>query len=440
MNSAGGMNTVKYASSFPISIIESGPAAGVLASKFLATVLRLDRVLTFDMGGTTAKAGAVVNGVPDIAHEFEAAGKTHSGRSIKGSGYPVRHPFIDLAEVSTGGGTIAWVDKGGAIRIGPESAGAEPGPAAYGKGGENPTVTDCNIILGRLNPDYLLGGNMRINSKLSIMAIESKVASHLGIGVHLAALGMIRLANNFMAKAISIVSLERGRDPRDYALIAFGGAGPVHACELAEEMHMDTVIVPPHPGLFSAYGLLTLDITREFSFPVLLRQVGALNAFFKQVRVQVRRSLSDEGFSKFYFEEFVDLRYQGQSYELTLPFNASIDLRKEFDKKHTAIYGYSSREPIEPVNAKIRAIVPIKKVRIERRETVQARAKASGDRGVYFGAAPDRVPIYKRDDQSLGSYEKGPCIIEEYDSTTVVFPSWRWSIDGFGNIVIRRER
>jgi N-methylhydantoinase A len=171
MNSDGGMNTLSYASNFPISVIESGPAAGVLASRYLANSLWLEKVLTFDMGGTTAKAGAVINGECDISYEFEVAGRTHSGRSIKGSGYAVRYPFIDLAEVSAGGGTIAWVDDGDALRVGPKSAGSEPGPAAYGKGGKNPTVTDANITLGRINPNYLLGGKMPIYYDLAKQAV-----------------------------------------------------------------------------------------------------------------------------------------------------------------------------------------------------------------------------------------------------------------------------
>ncbi len=438
MNSQGGMNTVRYASSFPISIIESGPAAGVLASKFLAKALALDRVLTFDMGGTTAKAGAIVDGEPDIAYEFEAAGKTHSGRSIKGSGYPVRHPFIDLAEVSAGGGTIAWADEGRAIRVGPESAGADPGPAAYGKGGNEPTVTDCNIALGKLNPNYLLGGKLRIFPDLSLKAIGERVGKRVGLNVYSTASGVIKIANNSMAKAISIVSLQRGRDPRDYTLVAFGGSGPIHACDLAEEMHIANIVVPPHPGLFSAYGLLTLDITRDFSFPVGDRGRD-LDAIFKEARRFASGSLEEEGFTKFSFEEFVDLRYRGQSYELTLPYRKSADHRKEFDAKHKSIYGYASDEPLEIVNAKIRASVPINKVEIQKRKFVEAKARPSERRDVRFKVSFAKVPIYKREQQEEGAYESGPCIIEEYDATTVINEGWNWRLDGFGNILIERK-
>ena len=267
MNSDGGVNTLAHASKYPISMIESGPAAGVLASCSLAKRLGLERAISFDMGGTTAKVGTILNGKPDLSYEFEAAGKTHSGRSIKGSGYPVRYPFIDLAEVSAGGGSIAWVDDGGTIKVGPQSAGADPGPAAYGKGGEHPTVTDANIVSGRINPAHLLGGKMKIYSDLAFKAIDEKIARRVRMDVYEVADGVLRIANNSMAKAISIVSVERGRDPRDFSMIAFGGAGPLHACDLAEEMAMNEIIVPEHPGLFSAFGLLTVDISREFSLP-----------------------------------------------------------------------------------------------------------------------------------------------------------------------------
>ncbi|MGC8664020.1 MAG: hydantoinase/oxoprolinase family protein, partial [Thermoplasmata archaeon] len=220
-------------------------------------------------GGTTAKAGIVIDGKPDFSTEFEAAGKTHSGRSIKGSGYAVRYPFIDLAEVSAGGGTIAWVDDGFSLHIGPASAGADPGPAAYNRGGTSPTVTDANIILGRLNPEFLLGGQMKIYKQLSETAIKEKISIPLGVDIISSADGIIRLANNVMAKALSIVSVERGRDPRDFVMMSFGGAGPIHACDLATELEMKSIIVPPNPGLFSAFGLLTVDVVRPFSKSVM---------------------------------------------------------------------------------------------------------------------------------------------------------------------------
>jgi len=225
MNSDGTASTTAQAAKHPISIIESGPAAGVLSSRNLAKHLRLTKAITFDMGGTTAKAGAIVSGKADLAYEFEAAGRTYHGRSIKGSGYPVRQPFIDLAEVSAGGGTIAWIDETGNLKVGPESAGADPGPAAYDKGGTQATVTDANIVAGRINPSKLLGGQLKLRDDLAVRAV-GKLSSRLGTSTEETADRILRIVNSNMSKALRLVSVERGRDPREYSLIAFGGAGP----------------------------------------------------------------------------------------------------------------------------------------------------------------------------------------------------------------------
>jgi len=439
MNSNGGVSNVRHASRYPISIIESGPAAGILASKYLARILSIDRVITFDMGGTTAKAGTIENGEPDTAYEFEAAGKTHSGRSIKGSGYPVRYPFLDLAEVSAGGGTVAWIDEGGALRVGPHSAAADPGPAAYGKGGTEPTITDANIVLGRINPSYLLGGKMRIYGDLAFKAIEEKVAEKLGMDVYRASEGIVKLVNNSMSKAISIVSLERGRDPRDFVLFAFGGAGPLHACELAEEISIDRIVIPEHPGIFSAYGLLTGDMTREFSLPVMSTNLDPEPAF-TELRKTAEKTLTEEGFTRFSFEELLGLRYKGQSFEITLRYMRGMDLREAFDERHRKMYGYSSPDPIELVNAKIKAIVPVEKISIQERGSTLPRQRAEeapASRDVLFSGSFVKVPLYRRETLGPGSSGHGPCVIEEYDSTTAVNPKWNWEIDGFGNILLR---
>src|SRR5256712_9274557 len=247
MNSDGTASTTAQAAKHPISIIESGPAAGVLSSRNLVKHLSLTKAITFDMGGTTAKAGTIVSGRPDLAYEFEAAGRTYHGRSIKGSGYPVRQPFIDLAEVSAGGGTIAQIDETGNLKVGPESAGADPGPAAYGKGGTQATVTDANIVAGRINPSKLLGGQLKLRNDLAVRAI-GKLSRRLGTSIDETADRIVRSVNSNMSKALRLVSVEHGRDPREYSLIAFGGAGPVHACDLADDLQIKRIIVPIHPG------------------------------------------------------------------------------------------------------------------------------------------------------------------------------------------------
>jgi len=441
MNSAGNMSTIEFASRYPSSIIESGPAAGVLACVDLATKLSLPKVVTFDMGGTTAKAGVVVNYDPDIAYEFEAAGSTHSGRSIKGSGYSVRQPFIDLAEVSAGGGTIAWVDEGGALRLGPQSAGADPGPAAYDRGGKEPTMTDANVVLGRLNPEYLLGGELKLRYDLALKAIKEKVADKLGIDVLAGAQGMIKLVNHNMARAISIVSVERGRDPREFTLIAFGGAGPLHACDLAEEMGIRNIVVPVHPGLFSAYGLLTGDLASVFSKPVLSTSFN-LEDHFAALRIEASNQLTKQGFTNFVLQEFAEMQYLGQSFTLTVPYGGRPDaIKEEFERRHKEIYGYSSSDDkIEIVNVKIKAIVKIPKASQKNEHLNEDTSKevSTKARKAWISGSEVNAPIFNRDKLIVGSSLPGPCIVEEYDSTTIVNSGWQWKIDESRNIRLER--
>jgi N-methylhydantoinase A len=451
MNSDGSASTIQTASRFPVVMIESGPAAGVLASNYIGRLLSLPNVLTFDMGGTTAKAGAVVDYEPDIAYEFEAAGSTHSGRSIKGSGYAVRAPFIDLAEVSAGGGTIAWVDDAGALRVGPQSAGSEPGPSCYGRGGEEPTVTDANVVLGRIVS--LLGGTISLRNDLAIDSLENKISKKLGLSVEKAAQGIIRIVNNTMARAISIVSVERGRDPRDFSLIAFGGAGPVHACDLAEDLEISRIILPEHAGLFSAFGLLSADLERNFSLPV-MKDVSKveLEEYFTRLRELARDALSREDirFSKFKSVELVDARYQGQSYEIPIRYMKKQDsksIKRIFNSKHKQVYGYTSDDVVEITSAKLRAIVRGARPTLmtKRRHHGRDGLKTEMDqrketRRAWIGGKDGEVSIFYRDSLETGSRGEGPCIIEEYDSTAVINPSWSWKVDEYQNIILLRKK
>jgi N-methylhydantoinase A len=443
MNSNGDVSTLDYASRFPISIIESGPAAGVLASVELAKSLELSKAATFDMGGTTAKAGIIDNFEPDIAYEFEAAGASHSGRSIKGSGYPVRYPFIDLAEVSAGGGTIAWVDEGGALRMGPQSAGSEPGPAAYGKGGKDPTVTDANIVLGRLHPEHLLGGRMPVHKEQAYKTIAEKISGKLGMKVEETAQSMILKVNHNMSRAISIVSVERGRDPRDYSLIAFGGAGPIHACDLAEEMAIRRIVVPQHPGLFSAYGLLTVDLARMISIPVMSTDLH-LSPYFEKLRQEAKATLDKEGVTQFKVFEYVDLRYRGQSYEITLPHSNPEEMRRGFDKKHKEFYGYASLEDeVEAVNAKIRAVVTIPKAKRQSMGRVGLRSDLTPStdqtRDAWISGKYSSCPVFVREKLVTGHRGTGPAIIEGYDSTIIINSGWTWKINEFEDVDLQRQ-
>ncbi|MEM3844477.1 MAG: hydantoinase/oxoprolinase family protein [Candidatus Parvarchaeota archaeon] len=438
MGSNGGLNTSEYASTKPISVIESGPAAGVMASSFVSQILGLNRVITFDMGGTTAKAGIIIDGKPDISTEFEAAGKTHSGRSIKGSGYSVRFPFIDLAEVSAGGGTIAWVDEGGSIRVGPKSAGASPGPAAYGKGGKEATITDANLLLGRLNPDYLLGGKMKIFKELSEKAIKDNIASKLGIDTISAADGIIKLINNAMAKAISIVSIERGRDPRDFVMMAFGGAGPVHSCDLADEIGIKEIFIPPNPGLFSAYGLLTVDVIRPFSKSGIGLMINEIKEKLDALEKDAKESLRKEGFLNVEAERYLDMHYVGQSYEITIPFSGDIDPFELFKNEHSKLYGYSSDDPIEIVNMRVIGKAEIPKIEMKEYKG-NGPVREVSRRKVYFNGEFIETPVYIREGIPPGAEGKGPTIIESYDSTIVINPKWSWRVDKYLNINLRRD-
>jgi len=434
MNSDGGASTLAFASSRPVAVIESGPAAGVIASRQIARQLSLERVLTFDMGGTTAKAGTVIGGEPDITSEFEAAGRTHSGRSILGSGYPVRGQFIDLAEVSAGGGTVAWIDEAGELKAGPESAGAVPGPACYGRGGTEPTVTDANVALGRLNPGYLLGGAMKIRRDLALRSLK-KLGRRLDSSELDAAAGIIRLVDNSMSRAISMVTIERGRDPRDFTMVAFGGAGPVHACDLAEEMGVDDIIVPAHAGLFSAYGLLAAEMTRTFTSPVMEAE-PSLARRFEELEVRASGEMRSEGFESFELSRYFDARYLGQSHELLLAFSSDARKRRAFDERHRALYGYSLPDKMEVVNIKVRATVHRgTAVPMEGPSPLVRESKAS--RPAWIGGRIRQVEVLSRELLKQGDRGRGPVIIEEYDSTLVINESWKWTVEPYGTRLVR---
>ena len=434
MNSDGTASTTAQAAKHPMSIIESGPAAGVLSSRNLARHLSLTKAITFDMGGTTAKAGTIVGGRPDLAYEFEAAGRSYHGRSIKGSGYPVRQPFIDLAEVSAGGGTIAHIDETGNLKVGPESAGANPGPAAYGNGGTQATVTDANIVAGRINPSKLLGGQLKLHHDLALRAI-GKLSRRIGTSIDKTADGILRIVNSNMSKALRLVSVERGRDPREYSLIAFGGAGPVHACDLAEELEIKRIIIPIHPGLFSAFGLLTMELSRTFTQPILKQEATNIEPTFTQLREQVRESMNQEGFTSYHTIEHVDLRYQGQAYEITLPYKKNTNLARLLGREHKKLYGYSSNDSVEGVNARIRANITIPKAKLAKKQLQHGEPPApTSSRRMSLLGSWQKVPVYNREKLFPGAGNKGPCIIEEYDSTTIIGKNWRWKIDPYQDL------
>ena len=450
MQSNGGLAAVDVASRLPVATIESGPATGVAASAFWSRMLGIDNVLSFDMGGTTTKAGAVIDGRPQLRSEYEIGGNVHGGRIVGGSGYPVRFPFIDLAEVSGGGGTIAWVEGGDALRVGPVSAGADPGPACYGKGGEDPTVTDANLILGRLGPAGLAGGEVRTLPELAERAMERKVARPLGIPLVQAAHGALEIVNNHMMRALRLVSIERGYDPRDLTLLAFGGAGPMHGPFLAEGLGIAEVLVPPSAGAFSALGLILADFRHDLIQSVMKlashMDRESLEEAFLALEGEASRLLSSEGFAaeQMAVERQLDLRYLGQSYEIAVPVLQTLESTlSSFHLRHRETYGYAAEaEPIEVVNARLIASGITAKPRFDTAGATEGTSppQASDSRRVFF---PDtgwiETAVYSRETLLPGNRIAGPAIIEQYDATTVVPPQWNAAADEYLNLRLRRR-
>lgn len=437
MQSNGGAMGAEAAAVRPIHIIESGPAAGVVGAAEIAARLGYDNVLTFDMGGTTAKAAMIEDGRFDRVGELDVgAGINYAARLLKGGGYHVSVPAIDIAEVGAGGGSLVRIDAGGALAVGPESAGAVPGPVCYDQGNNIPTVTDANVVLGFVNPDYLVGGELAINSRAAADAIRAQVAGPLGVDLDEAAYGVHRVANAVMARALRAVSSERGRDPRRFALLAFGGSGPVHAATLARLLDISTILVPPVAGVFSALGLLfpaaEHHYVRTFKHDLETLTAKDIEAGYRALVEEGRQELGAEGYGEgaIEIERHADLRYRGENTSLTVPApNAGdvvICLNAAFAEEHVRTYGYrSDEEVVELVNLRIIARGLSTERRVPDSLAVNTRAVAGrgGKRGVYFGSGLGRIetPVVDRSDISDVA-RAGPLIVEEYDSTTVVPP------------------
>ncbi len=440
MQSSGGVSKVEYAVERPAAFIESGPAAGAVAVAHYSKLAGDDRVIGFDMGGTTAKASTVIGGEPTVTTEYEVGGKVHAGRLVKGSGYPVRFPFIDLAEVSAGGGTIAWIDEGGALRVGPISAGAEPGPACYGRGGDNATITDANFLLGRLGKK-LAGGSLILRKELAEKAIGG-LAVELGLEMEEAAMGIIKLANTVMAKALRIVTVERGHDPRDFVMYVFGGAGPLHGVELARELEAKEVLIPIHPGVFSAFGLLLTDyrVDTVRSVMKLAEEIEDREVEEALAQLEVEASKELEGVREVHAIPSLDMRYKGQAYDLNVPWRGSVDQAiRDFHATHGRVYGFSSPdEPVEVVNVRLALIGSLRKPQFPRMRAKEYRPEAEGSREVYFeGRGWVDASVYSREKLKPGATLEGPAVVEEYDSTTLIPPGHLLRVDEFGNLRIR---
>ena len=453
MQSNGGLAPVDVTVDRPIFCIESGPAAGVVGAYHLGGRIDAPDIISFDMGGTTAKASIIEGGEMLRAPEYEVGGGMSVGhRLLTGGGYVLRVPAIDLAEVSAGGGSIAWVDKAGALQCGPQSAGAAPGPVCYANGGQEPTVTDANVALGYLNPDYLLGGAFPIDADAARRAIADRVAAPLNLSGTDAAHGIHLLVNSNMGRALRAVSSERGRDPRRFTMVAFGGGGPLHAAGLAEMLGIGRVVVPPSPGAFSAFGLLFADVEHHF-VQTHFRQFSSLdldeaNAILRGLKEQGAALLSEEGFapSRQQTETQVDMKYVGQTSELTVRMDDdsfspdSLDrLAEAYAAEHEKTYGYRVDEPMQLVSVRVVARGLSDADRVPGRIAVSRRPadQGSGRRMLYFGPRTGWVetPVIDRLDLDDAPSD-GPLVVEEYDSTVVVPPRWRASLDSLKNIVL----
>ena len=452
MQSNGGLTPAAQAAAKPVDIVESGPAAGVVGARAVARQSGSENVISFDMGGTTAKASLIEGGEYTRTREYSVGGGIISGsRLLTGSGYLLNVPAIDLAEVGAGGGSILRIDGGGSLQAGPRSAGARPGPACYGLGGDAPTVTDANVVLGYLNPSHLCGGELPIDAGASRRAVEKGIAGPLGLDVEHASWGARQVAIANMIRAIRAVSSERGRDPRDYALFAFGGNGALFAAGMAAELGMTRVIVPPAAGLFSAFGLLYAEIEHHYSRTVrrLLRgsNADAIDAVYRELETQADAQLAADGFDADHrrLARSAMLHYRGQIYELEVRVGASPvdrdaleELAEAFGREHERTYGHraGAGEPVELVTAQVLGRGVSDRPRIPERLRMHVPVPESGCRRAYFGRTLGWLdtPIVARSD--VAGRAQGPLIVEEYDSTCLVPPGVSASLDRRGNLLL----
>lgn len=433
MQSNGGSISSATARREAARTLLSGPAAGVVGAAFVAQASQVERIITLDIGGTST----------DVALVDGSIVETTNGKI---GGYPTKLPMIDIHTVGAGGGSIAWFDLGGAMRVGPASAGADPGPAAYGRGGSEATVTDAHVVLGRLIPDAFLGGTMRLDAGRASEAV-SRIALRLGTSLEEAALGIIRIANANMEAAIRVISVERGGDPRLFTLVAFGGAGPLHACELAAALRIPRVLIPATPGVLSALGMLVADTLKDYVRTVMTLAEEAqdvVSSAFIALEEQGRHDLVQEGIAaeQVVIERYLDLRYKGQSYELTIPFTDDIrQAVNDFHSTHERRFGYSDpRERVQVVNVRLKARGLTARPVPPQPETTDAAVEPLMTREVVFanvhGVVKHAVPVYERSSLRAGATISGPAIIIQYDTTTVLPPGWHGRVDAVRNLII----
>ena len=437
-HSNGGLMSINEAATYPIKTGLSGPAAGVIGVQYLMNLIDVKNVITIDVGGTSTDISMIVDG------------SIESSKDKNISGYPVRIPSIDISTIGAGGGSIAWVDNGGILKVGPQSAGAEPGPACYARGGTEAAITDARVVLGHLNNKELLNGQLPIDSSLSFKAVE-KLSEKINMNVEETARGIITVGNSNIVKEIKNVTVEKGYNPSDFALVAFGGAGPLHAAELMEELSMPMSIIPKTPGLLAAYGLLTEDMRRDFvqtsvmdlgqtDFSVITTMYDRLehdaDVWFDKEQIP----MDERG-----LEYYLDMRYKGQNYEISVPYDKSIQnveaLRERFTETYLRLYSYSSADEVQIVNFGLSAIGRISKPRIEREDYVGEDSSSAimGERMVLLeDGSRENYMLYDREKLHCGNVINGPAIVEQMDSTTIILNNQKAVVDEYFNMIITR--
>ncbi len=449
MLSGGGITTVRDAQAYPIRLIESGPAAGAMAASYYSMISEAENLISYDMGGTTAKMCLIDGGQPDRKHDFEAG---RIRRFAKGSGLPLKVSVVDMIEIGAGGGSLAYVDQMGLLKVGPQSAGSQPGPVCYGQGGVEPAVTDADLFLGYLNPDYFLGGEMSLDLGDVEKAIDEKLAKPLGLSVLDAAVGIHSVVNENMAAATRMHLAEKGRDPRRYDMIAFGGAGPVHACNVARLLKLKRLIVPLGAGVTSALGFLVappaVDYVRSYVSRIEQIDWDYLNALFANMEADAEKMLVEAGANpdEISYQRTSDMRHVGQGFEVSVPVQSGTlnesqthSLRTNFLNTYEMLFERAVTDvPIEAMSWRVAAFAPVPNIALNFKAQSRVEGeKLKGRREVYFfetGFAP--CDVYNRYALVEGDIIAGPAIIEERESTTVMPPGTQAAVDSSLNLII----
>jgi N-methylhydantoinase A len=427
MRSGGTTMMAEQAAAEPVHTLLSGPAAGVRGAAAVARVAGYPSVVSFDMGGTSTDVCLVEHGEPHLADESSVGG------------LPFRTPALAVHTVGAGGGSILWLDPGGALRSGPHSAGAVPGPACYGRGGQEPTVTDAHVVIGHLDPENFLGGRASLDPDAAKRAFAS-LADRLSVDVQKVALAGLNAVRAQMSKAIRVVTVERGRHPRDFALVAFGGAGPMHATMLAAELEMECVIVPPAAGVLSAFGLLTTPLAADASLtrPMVDPDPSEVERVFTEIAQRAERELRSQGAAPELISRTIDCRYKGQAHEIPVPADPLEDLADRFATEHRARFGWDAAgDPMELVTFRVQARGPTPQTSLPDIEPGTG-ARPVGKRTVWTREGPQDTAVYERASLGAGDMLEGPCLVTAEESTTVIDPGWGAKVQGTGTLVIRR--